>query len=241
MVYGVISFAEHTSREGKILENPVFGAIWDLDGTLVNTEQSHYEAWRALMQEQGRDLTLEQFRPTFGLRNDDVLSQHLGFDPARYQIGALGDRKELLFRELLESAGVQMQSGARRLVEHLHGLGARQAIASSAPPRNIAVIVRAMGLGDCFQAVLSSEEVERGKPAPDIVLKAAQQLGLPASRCVVLEDAPAGIAAGRAAGSKVIAIDGTFPPARLVQADLVVHSFEEVLWNAKRWDTFLGG
>ncbi len=56
-----------------------FGAVWDLDGTLVDTEANHYAAWRTLLREHARDLTYDEFRPTFGLRNDDVLLHHLGF------------------------------------------------------------------------------------------------------------------------------------------------------------------
>src|SRR5207302_925587 len=105
--------------------------------------------------------------------------------------------------------GVRTQPGARELVEHLHALGARQAIASSAPPANIDLMVQLLGLP--FDAVVSGEEVARGKPAPDIFLRAAERLDLPPARVVVLEDAPAGVEAGKAAGSRVIAIAATFP------------------------------
>jgi beta-phosphoglucomutase len=81
--------------------------------------------------------------------------------------------------------------------------------------------------------------VVHGKPAPDIFLRAAERLGLPPSRTVVLEDAVAGIQAGKAAGARVIAIASTLPPDRLGEADLVVRSFEEVLWSQQRWDEFL--
>jgi HAD superfamily hydrolase (TIGR01509 family) len=167
--------------------------------------------------------------------------QHLGFEEDRERIAALSERKEELFRASLERRGLQMQRGARELVRHLHAIGAHQAIASSAPPLNIDVMVRLMGLGEYFDVVVSSEEVTRGKPAPDIVLRATGRLGLPASRVVVLEDAPAGVAAGKAAGCRVIAIEAAFPAESLVSADLIVHSFLEVLWPPARWEAFLGG
>ncbi len=113
-----------------------------------------------------------------------------------------------------------------------------QAIASSAPPANIELTLRVLDLESAFVAVVSSEEVRRGKPAPDIVLRAAERLGMAATRTVVLEDAPAGIAAGKAAGARVIAIAATFPTERLTEADLVVQSFEEVLWPEERWEEF---
>jgi beta-phosphoglucomutase len=217
------------------------GAIWDLDGTLVDTEANHYSAWRALLQEHGRDLTRAQFQPTFGLRNDDVLVRHFGFSGDAAHIAALGERKEVMFRASLEREGIRLQPGADELVEHLHALGARQAIASSAPPANIALMIRLLGFGDAFDAIVSSEEVAHGKPAPDIFLRAAERLGLPAQRTVVLEDAIAGVQAGKAAGMRVIAIASTLPPERISDADLVVRSFKEVLWPAERWDAFLAG
>lgn len=223
----------------------MFGAIWDLDGTLVDTEMNHYAAWRALLREDGRDLTRDEFKPTFGLRNDDVLVRHFGYSGDAARISALSEHKEELFRASLVRDGVRTQPGAHDLVEHLHALGmaghvVRQAIASSAPPANIDLMLRLLYLRDRFAAVVSAEEVAHGKPAPDIVLRAAERLGMPAAHCVVLEDAPAGVAAGRAAGSRVIAIASTFPREALGAADLVVDSFAEVLWPPERWQQFLG-
>src|SRR5258708_3473072 len=121
--------------------NSAFGVVWDLDGTLVDTGLNHYAAWRALMREHGRELTYDEFRPTFGLRNSDVLTAHLGFDDDAPTMTRLSERKEELFRASLQHEGVRTQPGARDLVEHVYALGARQAIASSAPLPNIALIM----------------------------------------------------------------------------------------------------
>lgn len=217
----------------------MFGAIWDLDGTLVDTAANHYAAWKALLVEHGRDLTYEQFQPTFGLRNEDSLVDHFGFSPEPARIAALGARKEELFYASLEKDGVVMQPGAAALLERLRALGVRQAIASSAPPANIMLILRLLDLRDAFVAIVSGEEVERGKPAPDIMLRAAALLAVPPTQCVVFEDAPAGVAAGKAAGSRVIAIDASFGAALLGQADLVVASFDQLKWPLERWTAFL--
>ncbi len=216
------------------------GAIWDLDGTLVDTEMAHFASWRALLRENGRDLTLEQFKPTFGLRNDDILVRYFGFSGDAASIAALSERKEELFRAGLLANGVRLLPGAGELVKHLHALGARQAIASSAPPRNIEVLVGLLDIRDRFSAVVSGQEVMHGKPAPDIMLRAAERLGLPPTCCAVLEDAPAGIAAGHAAGCRTIAILSTFGRAQLRAADLIVESFLEVLWPVERWRSFVG-
>lgn len=217
----------------------MFGVAWDLDGTLVDTELNHYAAWRDLMAEHGQRLTRERFRPTFGMRNDEILTGHFGFDPARHTIGDLSERKENLFRQSLARDGVRAQPGALTLLKHLHALGVPQAIASSAPPANIALIVDMLKLSPLLTAVVSGEEVAHGKPAPDIFLRTAERLGLAAGSMVVLEDAPPGVAAGKAAGSKVIALAIGFPADSLAAADLIVTSFEEVLWSREDWQRFL--
>ncbi|HEV3310354.1 MAG TPA: HAD family phosphatase [Chloroflexota bacterium] len=216
------------------------GAIWDLDGTLVQSERAHYASWQALLREHGRDLTYDEFRPTFGLRNDDVLTNHFGFDAAAQSIAELADRKEQFFLESVARDGVETQPGAADLVRHLDTLGFRQAIASSAPRRNIDVIVASLPFGDIFRAVVSSEQVKQGKPAPDIILKAADEIGVSPAECVVFEDAPAGVHAGQAAGCRVIAIEAAFSREQLSDANLVVRSFEEMLWPRFRWVDFLG-
>ncbi len=164
---------------------------------------------------------------------------HFGFEDDAAYISALSERKEDLFRASLQRDGVRTQPGALDLIEHLSGLGARQAIASSAPPGNIEVILRLLRLDRRFDAVVSGEEVAHGKPAPDIMLRAAERLDLPPARAVVLEDAPVGIAAGKSAGCRVVAIASTFARERLAEADLIVASFAEVLWPAAQWEAFL--
>ena len=181
------------------------GAIWDLDGTIVDTQGHHFEAWRGLMRENGRALSFETFRPTFGLRNDDILINHFGFPPGD-SIAPLAARKEELFLDSLARDGVRLQPGVDDLARHLHLLGFRQAIASSAPAQNIDFMVNRIPIGPLFDCTVSTEEIQHGKPAPDIVFKAAECLALPADQCVVFEDAPAGIEAGKAAGCKVIAV-----------------------------------
>ena len=219
----------------------MFGVIWDLDGTLVDTESNHFRAWQALMRENGRDLTHEQFRPTFGLRNDDILRDHFGFHGDAAAIDALSERKEELFRASLRDDGVRAQRGAHELVLHLRALGAKQAIASSAPSPNIDLMLQMLDVHAHFDAIVSADEVVHGKPAPDIVLRAAEKLGLPPARCVVLEDAPAGVQAAKAAGSRSIAIAAAFPAASLqaAGADLIVSSFGDVLWPVEEWEGFL--
>ncbi|HEY8284908.1 MAG TPA: HAD family phosphatase [Chloroflexota bacterium] len=214
--------------------------VWDLDGTLADTEQAHYTAWSALCREQGRDLTWDNFKPTFGLGNPDILHMLLGDDLDQETIDQLGDQKEALFRT--ETGGtIAAMPGARELAHHLHDLGIPQAIGTSAPPENIGFVLRALGLESLFPVTVSRYQVANGKPFPDIFLRAAADLGVPPRRCVVLEDAPAGVLAAKAGGMRAVALASTWPESALSGADLIVRDLGELIWPFDRWEAFVEG
>jgi HAD superfamily hydrolase (TIGR01509 family) len=214
--------------------------LWDLDGTLADSEQAHFSSWQLLCRQYGRELTWEQFKPTFGMGNPDILHLLLGTSFSDEQIEALSAQKEALFRQ--ETGGlVEAMPGARTLVEHLTKLGVPQAIGSSAPPENISFMLRALGMDRTFGAVVSRWEVANGKPAPDIFLRAAEKLSVPPQQCVVLEDAPVGVLAARAGGMRCIALVSTWPEEALHAADLVVRDLSRVLWSRGEWEAFSAG
>lgn len=214
--------------------------LWDLDGTLADTEQAHFSAWKALCREQGRDLDWDQFKPTFGLGNPDILHMLLGAGLDEETIARLSERKEHLFRG--ETGGeIATMPGARDLVLHLQALGIPQAIGTSAPLENIAFVLRAIDLEAPFPVRVSRYQVARGKPSPDIFLRAAAGLGMAPERCVVLEDAPAGIQAARAGGMRAVALAATWHKSALSQADLVVRDLGALCWPLDRWQAFAAG
>src|SRR5437764_4323014 len=116
--------------------DPTFAAIWDMDGTLVDTAELHFEAWKETCRELGRDFTRADFAATFGRRNPEIIRHLFGerFDGAA--IDDLGARKEELYKAAARQ-GVELLPGARALLEGLRAAGFRQAIGSSAPRGNI--------------------------------------------------------------------------------------------------------
>jgi beta-phosphoglucomutase len=203
--------------------------IWDVDGVLVDSAEQHRQAWHRLAAEEGVPFTDADFWASFGMRNADIIPRFFGADLTPEQVQALADRKESTYRELLR-AQVAALPGARELLAALHAAGYRQAIGSSAPPENLQVIVDLLGLAPYLEATISGERVARGKPAPDIFLAAAAALGVPPTRCLVIEDAPAGVAAAHAGGMRCLAVRraGQADPPALASADLVVDSLTEV-------------
>jgi HAD superfamily hydrolase (TIGR01509 family) len=199
--------------------------LWDLDGVLVDSTRYHYEAFRQLLAELGRDLAESEFAPLFGLPNDTILRTLLGrLSPDRSR--ALGARKEHLFRQGI-AGRVRALPGAEGLVRRLSASRVPQAIVSSAPRANVQLILRSLGLERAIAAVVGEEDVTRGKPDPEGFLTAATRLGVESDGCVVLEDAPAGLTAAKAAGMSCIGVATTRPAGQLTQADLVVGALDD--------------
>jgi|SRR5579875_717234 beta-phosphoglucomutase len=212
-------------------KNKSRAAIWDVDGTLVDTAELHFQAWQEICREQGRAFTREDFAATFGQRNPEIIRILFGARFRPEEIAALGDRKEVLYRSAA-SKGVELLPGARRLVEELHRAGFAQAIGSSAPRANLELILRLTSIARFFNAIVSSEDTQRGKPDPQVFLTAAERLGIAPAQCVVFEDAVAGVQAAHAGGMKCVAVRcvGHHSEASLRQAgaDLVVDTLDQV-------------
>ncbi len=204
-----------------------FGLIFDMDGVLVDTGEHHKRSWFALAEREGWRITEEQFWQTFGMQNPQIIPLLANRSYTPEQMRELGEWKEERCRELI-AGGLGLLPGVKRLIEGSRRAGFRVAVGSSGPRANVEMIVRATGIASLFDALITGDDVSRGKPAPDTFLKAAEKLGLAASRCVVVEDAVQGVDAGKAAGMKVIAVTNTRTREDLRQADRVVDSLEEI-------------
>ncbi len=195
------------------------GVIFDMDGVLVDSADAHLKSWRLLAKECGRTVTQEQFAESFGRQNRDIIPALFG--PAfESRMQELADRKEELYRDLIQQR-TPIIEGAVELVWDLHNAGARIAVGSSGPPANIEVVVASMGIGECLSGIVTGDDVAKGKPDPEVFLLAADRLGLAPARCVVIEDAPVGIEAARAAGVHAVAILLYHPAEAFDRADLL--------------------
>jgi HAD superfamily hydrolase (TIGR01549 family) len=122
---------------------------------------------------------------------------------------------------------IELLPGAKLLLDNLAEANIPQAIGSSAPQENIDAIIDSLGLRPYFKAIVSAADMP-GKPDPSVFLAAAEILNIPPDRCLVIEDALAGVAAAKRAGMKCLAITTTNPPEKLARADRIVHSFATV-------------
>jgi HAD superfamily hydrolase (TIGR01509 family) len=173
------------------------------------------------------DFTKEDFRHTFGQRNDAIITSVLGVEVARSELEAISHEKETNFRRSIGHR-VQPLPGVVELVTSLKEYGFRMALASSAPVANIRLIVEGLGLDGYFQVIVSGEDVTEGKPNPQVFLLAAGKLGIKPRNCIVIEDAVAGVSAAKGAGMCCLAVTNTHPRASLEEADLVVDNLATV-------------
>jgi beta-phosphoglucomutase len=209
-----------------------FAVIWDMDGTLVDTAELHFLAWSSTAHELNRPFTRADFAATFGKRNPEIIRQLYGDGFSEREIAAWGARKEEHYRAAARQKGVEPLPGVRSLLEHLQSAGFRQAVGSSAPRANLDLILKLTKLGSSFDSLVSMEDTQRGKPDPQVFLVAADRLKVSPGKCLVVEDALAGVQAAKAGGMKCMAVDfvGHHGEAalRAAGADRVVKTLESV-------------
>jgi HAD superfamily hydrolase (TIGR01509 family) len=202
------------------------GVLWDMDGVLVDTGEAHFRSWVDVLSEHDIPFSREFFRDTFGMNNAGILSFLLGDRLTPELLAEIADCKEALFREAVRGSVAPMP-GVILWLERLKGANFRQGIASSAPVANIDTLVDELGLRAFFDAIVSGVDLP-GKPEPILFLKVAGMLHVPPERCVVVEDAVAGVEAAKRAGMSCIAVTTTSPASALGAADMVVDRLEDL-------------
>jgi len=203
--------------------------LWDMDGTLVDSEELHWISWRETMANEGIAITREQFLASFGQRNDSTIPRWLGAASTPERVERISYDKDELYRNLVRKNGISPLPGVADWVRRLHEQGWLQAIASSAPRANVDVVLEALAAAHRFQGIVSAEDVRRGKPDPEVYLTAASRVGASPERCIVVEDALAGVEGARNAGMRSIGVSHN---GKHLPADIVVPSLDLLDSNA---------
>jgi beta-phosphoglucomutase len=199
--------------------------VWDLDGVIVDSGDAHNASWAAMASEFGLPYDPAVFKSIFGRHNTDIISSLWGItDPQEIERMALS--KEQFFRQAARD--LRPLPGVLDLVRSLAQAGWKQGIGSSAPLENVRLLLDATGLSNYMQAIASGEDVTRGKPDPQVFLRAFERLGVSPLDGVIIEDAPAGVQAAKAAGAAALAVTNTQTEETLREAgaDLVVPTLE---------------
>lgn len=204
--------------------------VFDLDGLLVDSEPIQIEAWRKFLAGHDRELSDGLLGEMFGLPVRDssrLVAERLclPLDPMAVMAG----RDEVFFDML--PANLRPMPGAIELVGELKQLGLKLGLATSGHRRYVSLVLTELKLDQSFLAEVTSDDIEHGKPAPDIYLAAAQKLGVDPSGCLALEDSPLGVASAISAGMYCLAVpnEQTRSLAGLDRATEIVDSLDEVL------------
>lgn len=205
--------------------------IFDMDGVLVDSGPSHRASWSAMLAELGVPEPPEAWRRTIGRPAHEAVSRLLGRQLSSDEARRLSQLKHEHYTRLA-SGGLPPVRGAAVFLDSLAALGVPRALATSARRADVARLLDPLGLFDHFAVVIAAEDVRRGKPDPEVYLRASEGLGVEPSRCLVFEDSLVGIQAACAAGMRVIGLSTAHGDDELLDAgaERVLPHFEECRW-----------
>ena len=180
--------------------------IFDMDGTLIDNMPYHNQIWTSYLAELGAAMDPGSFHQlAAGKTNPEILRLYLGEDLSDADAEKYAEEKARRYRRLYAQE-VRPLPGLEAFIERARRAGIKLALATSAGRENIDFVLSRIGLSDAFQAVVSAEDVTRGKPDPQAFLLAARHLGVDPRDCLVFEDAPKGVEAAHRAGMRVVAL-----------------------------------
>lgn len=210
-------------HERKERMRDIEGVICDMDGTIVDSEELHLEAWNMVLDSHGWvPPSPDWCAECVGMPETFCLGiVHKTF-PHLVDRGDLIEEKQNFFRELVLRRGEALaMPGVRDGLERLRSAGVKLAVATNSETPNTSLVMTASGLAACFSAIITSDVAGKSKPHPAVYQLAAWELGLSPDRCAALEDSLAGLDSARAAGCTVLGVTTTWPAARLTAADYV--------------------
>ena len=218
---------------------PVRGLVFDVDGTLAETEEAHRRAFNDAFAEAGLDWSWsygeyrELLKVTGGRERIRAYMEQEGLAPEAADIPALHKRKTVLYGERVLAGEIRLRPGVEALIGTARERGLKLAIATTTSRANVTALFSASfaeGTLGWFDAIFCGEDVERKKPDPEVYLEALRQLGLPAGKCVAFEDSQPGLAAAKAAGLAVVVTPSLYCGGQdFSGADLLIRNLTEPL------------
>ncbi|TFF88448.1 MAG: HAD family phosphatase [Promethearchaeota archaeon] len=197
--------------------------IFDMDGVLADTSSMHFKSWKRLSKKLNVEFTKEFFNNTFGQKSFKIIQKLLKdkFDTiSTEKVKEWGELKEKYYRDLIKDK-LKPLPGVIPLIKNLRKNNFKLAIGSSGPKENVDLLLDKLKIKRFFDAIITAEDVEIGKPNPEVFLLAAERLEIKQEKSLVIEDSPVGIEAARSARMKVIALTTTHDESELQKADLI--------------------
>ncbi len=205
------------------------GAIFDLDGVVVDTVPIHFKAWKRMFTEYGRKFTFKDYKEKVdGIPRVDGGRAILN-DLSTKELIKATDKKQKYFLEYLKKEKIPVFKTTVKLIRELKRKGIKIAIISSS--KNLPYISKRTGINKVIDAEISGNDITKGKPDPQIFLIAAEKIGIHPGSCVVFEDAILGVEAAKRAKMLCIGIDRHSDPERLKKADVIVKDLKEINYD----------
>jgi beta-phosphoglucomutase family hydrolase len=202
--------------------------LFDMDGVVVDNLPYHVDAWLLFCERHGIPLTREVFyRELNGMNSKDTFEWFYKREMTREEVEVLEEEKEILYREFYRNH-LKPANGLLVFLKLLRSNGIKTALATSAGPGNIDFIVDGLGIRDQFDAIVGGAEVKKGKPDPEIYLKAAAMVQVDPTDCWVIEDSLQGISSGLNAGMQVVGITTSHSALELAHTHLVASDFVDL-------------
>lgn len=209
------------------------GVIFDIDGTLVDSNRAHAESWAETLATFGYHVSADQVQPLIGMGGDKLLPELTGVDIESAEGKKYSKhRTELFFRKYLPR--LRAFPGARALAERFAAEGVRMVTASSASEEELEKLLEVAGVGDLLADTTSSDDAEHSKPDPDIVHAAVRRIGLSAGDLVMIGDTPYDVEASLRAGVRILAVrSGGWTDQSLAGATAI---YDDVLHLLREYD-----
>lgn len=205
--------------------------IFDMDGTVVETTTHDFAVWQKIFGENGKELSFETFKRFLGKASKEILKEHFPHLSEK-RIAEAAKKKDDLFSNSLARKGITTTPGLTDFIKLLKKYGYKLALATGGSRGKVNILKKYVPFDDYFSIIVTTSEVAKGKPYPDIFLKAADELDVNPEDCIVVEDANNGIKAAKNAGMKCIAITTTHTKEELKNADKIIHSFDDLTIEA---------
>ena len=214
------------------------GVLFDMDGVIIHSYSYHLRAMQIFAEKHGIDIDEKEImNKYFGRQNKDWMPSLFEKDLSAQQLDDLAEEKEAIYRDIYKD-DIEPVPGLINFLMELKEHQVPMAIGTSAPYSNVAFVLEKTNTRQFFEAILDDKKVTLGKPHPEIYLKAADAIKIPPQQCIVIEDSPSGIEAGKRAGAKVIGMATTHAASDLPETDLTVNNFLELNYQ-KLLDLFL--
>lgn len=210
-------------------EKPIVkGMIFDMDGTVVDTIQNDYKAWKRVFKENNIDFSYDDFVMQSGVKGTELVKKHL--DLPEKELIAFVRRKNEYFFSISEEDRLNLMPHVSKLLSDIKTSSYKTALATGGNAEKVEFILKHVNLEGYFDEIITSDDLKRGKPDPEIFLMAAQKLGIEPEEALVWEDAPLGVQAAKNGGFKCVAITTSQKGGRkgLEIADKLIDSFEEI-------------